>query len=249
MTRVDDILPQPGQRALIVGMTGSGKTSLACTLLQRLSDVPVIYDTKIEPKFLQLSRAVQVHSPGELFDRYHDNINVNDDGEESTIHDYFVVVPDANELRDPQAMDERWLLHHYEHLQGVPAYVDEIVQWHARATPGDGLLNLLQRGRSKGITLIMSTQRPRFISRSCFSEADLHYDLFLLDRDDRRRVAEIVPDFDIEQPVPKYYFRHYRAGDEHSTLFSPLPLDKSLDNGYTDREQAQSVPDVYIDWL
>ena len=237
-----DVIPKTGERALIGGMTGSGKTSLGLWILKRLSDPVIIYDTKIEPKFLALPKSREVQTPEELYEAYNNNADINEAGNEETLFDYFVIRPSADELLDPEAMDELWLNYHYNYLQGAPAYIDELSQWHNNMRPGRGLLNLLARGRSKGITLIMSTQRPRNISLSCLSEADRYFLMKLNLPDDRKRFGDVMRGIDPLYDTPKHFFHYYDHELDTSVFFNPVPLDDALNFGYTDASGANSMP-------
>lgn len=57
---------------------------------------------------------------------------------------------------------------------------------------GSGLIALLTRGRSKGISVLMSTQRPAWLSRFCFTEAQKYYIYRLTDRRDSKVLGEYI---------------------------------------------------------
>lgn len=217
-------LPQKGERALIVGQTGSGKTSFAIYVLEHLTESPVvIYDSKGEPKFDKLPNSVRVHSMEEL----HEAVD-------NPAFDYVIYDIPATLVPDKKSMDLiLWM--HYSHLHGVPCYVDEVAEFHtASGRAGIGLMALLQRGRSKGITFIASTQRPKWISRSLISEAQKGYIFRLKLADDRAAIADMIPDYeDYENPKP-HWFYYYKDGDDKATLMRPIPLDQKYDTGYSD---------------
>jgi DNA helicase HerA-like ATPase len=217
-------IPSKGERALICGQTGSGKTSFAIYLLEHIEESPiVIYDTKHEPKFDMMTNSVRVHSIPQL----HEAVN-------DPQFDYVIFTPPIEDVPNPAALDSLlWM--HYAHLPGVPCYVDEIAEFHsASGRAGKGLMALLQRGRSKGITFICSTQRPKWISRSLISETQRGYIFRLKLADDRDAIGDMIPDYD-EYPNPKpHWFYYYKDGDDDATLMRPIKLDRKYDTGYTD---------------
>lgn len=217
-------LPQKGERALIVGQTGSGKTSFAIYVLEHLSESPVvIYDSKGEPKFDKLPNSTRVYSMEAL----HAAVD-------NPEFDYIIFDIPATLVPDKKAMDAI-LWAHYTRLHGVPAYIDEVAEFHtASGRAGMGLMALLQRGRSKGITSIFSTQRPKWISRSLISEAQKGYIFRLKLADDRAAIGDMIPDYE-DYPNPKpHWFYFYKDGDDRATLMRPIPLDAKYDTGYVD---------------
>lgn len=217
------LIPELGQRVLIVGATGSGKTGLACWILKRIPQSPiVIYDTKIEEKFMALPHSLEVND----FEQLHKEI-------EKGEHDYYVFRPRMDVVIDPGKCDEL-LIAHYHTLHGVPAYIDEIYQFHKGSYAGPGLMGLLTRGRSKGITTIMSTQRPKFLSRFALTEAQAFYVLRLNFISDRKVFDDAIPNFS-ELPIPqKFGFYFARDNGEKPVLYAPVKLDSGIDIGYTD---------------
>lgn len=225
-----NIIPAVGERALIVGQTGSGKTAFACWALAYCRP-GVIYDTKIEPKFSAM--------PGNrVVDSWRDLRRVW--GKEKHLR-FVVFRPPVSEVSDPEKIDH-YLMRHYNELKHTTCYVDEAYQFHNAGRCGAGLLSLLTRGRSRGITTILSTQRPRWISLFCITESQRFYIFRLVDRNDRKRFAEIIPGFDADSDVAKHYFRYCDFDLDRPIVFSPVTLDKSLDAhlAYTDTEN-QSV--------
>ena len=242
------IIPETGERALLVGRTGSGKTGLACWLLSRMENSPiVIYDTKIEPKFEKLVAS-------KVVENMDDCIEACESGE----FDYVIVRPELEVLHDAEYLDGM-LYEHYMRLHGVPAYIDEIYTFHINGRAGQGLVALLTRGRSKGITTIMSTQRPAWISRFCITESGKFYILRLIDAKDRKRFDDVIEDFSDLTPPAKFQFYYIDIGEsEKPVLFQPVKLDAGIDDGYVSKnsdeipkadDAANSSPDESSVWI
>lgn len=229
------LIPERGERSLIVGQTGQGKTGLATWLLKRIERAPIIiYDTKHENKFLNLPASRFVTSFADVLE----------DLKEGT-SDYIVFRPPSDVLDDPQELDE-YLYRHYMDLPGVDLYVDEAKQFHtSTGRPFKGVQNIQERGRSRGITAIWSTQRPKMISNSIITEAQKIFIMYLPFEQDHKKLQELVPGFkDVPMLKPEtyqFYFANQRKGT--CELFNPVKLDKGIDSGYTDTVAA-ALPDA-----
>ena len=125
-------------------------------------------------------------------------------------------------------------------LHDVGAYIDEVYSFHhvTGIVGGRGLPSLLTRGRSRGQTCLIATQRPSLISRFIYSEAQKFYVMFLAHEDDRKTVRKFVPGYDIENNPQKFGFWFLNQGDLSPTLHSPAPLAKPKKEDYTPIEEA-----------
>lgn len=188
--------PRVGERALIVGQTGSGKTWFAKWMVERLGRPTIIYDTKIDKTFERLGGAAIFE------DHAHAYKHVKKEGGVAIFR------PPLEVLNDPNALDE-YLLAHYDKAKGVQAYIDEIYQFHEGFRAGQGLTGLLTRGRSRKITTIMSTQRPSYLSRFCLTESQKFYLFRLIDKKDRLRLQDVVPEFSKIPSPPKFHSYFY----------------------------------------
>lgn len=216
-------IPGPGERACIIGQTGSGKTAFAIWLIQQIPDAPVIiYDIKLEPKFDLLI-------PNRVVSSIEEMIEAADD----TTVDYVIVRPPEELLGEPKMLDE-YLWFHYLKLHKSTAFLDETMTFQQNGKAGRGLMSLLQRGRSKGITTIMCTQRPVRIDRACITESNKAYIFYLADKQDKKRIDDLIPNFsDLPKP-PKHGFYFFESGDETPQLMAPIKLDQKMNTGYVD---------------
>lgn len=227
-----DIVPQKGERALTIGQTGSGKTVFNRWLLTRIENSPtIIYDTKEEPKFNSLPNSSRVTSWDNVV-RAVDNPAI----------DYVIFQPPLRDSADPEIMD-RYLERHYQQFHDCTAYIDEIYQFHKGAHSGPGLLGLLTRGRSKGITTLMSTQRPKFLTRFAISETQKFYVMKITFNDDRKALADFIPDYDAKNPpdLPEHGFLFYKTGDNSSRIFGAVKMDEKDPKEYTDPVAVETV--------
>lgn len=223
------LIPQAGERALITGQTGSGKTGFAVWLLTRLEQSPVvIYDTKEEPKFSALKNSVIVESVGEVQEQI-DKAEV----------DYIIFRPPVHYTADPAKLDAL-LIVHYHNWRNVACYIDEVYQFHNQGKAGNGLVGLLTRGRSRGITVIMSSQRPAWLSLFAITEAQRFYLFRMQYKPDRKKIAEVIPNFaDLKAP-PDFGFYFYRQGAETPTLYGPVKLEDGTEQGYIDSSASDA---------
>ncbi len=216
-----DIIPNKGERAVIVGQTGSGKTRAAVWLMQQIELAPVyILDTKGEPAFNAIAQGdetLTIYNNGSAF------VKSLDAKQQPT---YSIVRPTPDEMSEPLEMDAI-LMSIYNRNKACVIYIDEAYQWHVNGRCGAGLIALLTRGRSKGMTTLLSTQRPAWISRFCFSEAQKFYVFRLSDNRDLKTIAEFIPTFSDNKVVTPYHWWYYDASQEEPFYFSPVPIDKS----------------------
>jgi hypothetical protein len=216
-------IPEQGERALLVGQTGSGKTAFAIFLVEHIPTAPIIlYDTKGEPKFTKLPNSRVVSTQHECTEAVED-----------PSVDYVIFLPPAEIQGEPAKLDE-FLWFHYQHYHGIVAYIDEARTFHRGYTAGRGLIAIMARGRSRGITCILSTQRPSRISRDLISEAQKLYVFRLADLQDRKRLDDVIPNFSKEPLPPKHGFYFFQSGDESPQLFEPIKLADQYNTGYVD---------------
>lgn len=161
-----------GDRAAIVGRTGSGKSVLLRHLLSGYSRAVLL-----DPK----GRAAMdgwpvVYGSGELVKRWPAEPRV-------------VCRPGAGE--DRRAWLDRVCWHVYRHGETALG-IDEVVGVVDANRRSAGFDACMTQGRELGITGLTCTQRPRGVPPTILSEAD-HVFVFALNReDDRKAVAETI---------------------------------------------------------
>jgi len=79
---------------------------------------------------------------------------------------------------------------------------------------------LLTQGRSKKIPMIILSQRPAWISRFVFSEANFYQVFHLNDRDDRKSMQRFVP-YDLEIRQPPFHSVYYYVDKDEVQVLGP----------------------------
>lgn len=194
--------PSEHDRLAVIGRTGSGKTQAATWHLsgKDFARQPwVIVNTKGDPLLNEIGSIKGVKQ-----------ITIDETPEENGL---YIVSPLPNEGDRIDAFFYRiW------EKQNTGVYIDEGYM----IDKTDGLNALLTQGRSRKIPMIVLSQRPAWISKFVFSEAD-YIQLFHLQHEaDRKNVAQFVP-FDTRYRLPKYHSYWYNVSENEIVQFSPVP--------------------------
>ena len=200
-------LPSDTDRITIIGKTGSGKTQGAAWLLSLRSWKVrpwVIIDFKRDdllnsiPGLKRLDIKASIPSKPGLY----------------------IVHP--NPGQDEEVEDFLWKVWAKEH---TGLYLDEGYMIPARSAAYQAILT---QGRSKHIPLMTLTQRPAWLSRFAFSEADFIQLYKLTDVRDLKIVKQFVP-LSIEKPLPAAYYSYwYDNAANYGAVLSPVPDKQSI---------------------
>lgn len=217
------MLLNKGERGLLIGRTGSGKTQNAIFQLKNAPIWPVIiFDTKIEDAFFSVPEGDETLDVIESLEEF-DNASK---APRKTWPDFFLVRPAMHEAQDPDLLDEYSRIA-YQRFGPAFIYYDELYNWHNQGRAGSWFTGLLTRGRSKGKTVLMASQRPSWVSRFCLTEAEKFYLHQLTDNRDLKTLSEVIPGLEESGPPPKYHFWHFNHGEhEKPQLYLPVPYTK-----------------------
>lgn len=194
--------PTRRQRIAIIGSNGTGKTQAAFWFLSEAAytEQPyIIVDYKRDELINSVDRIREIEI-GEL--PKHPGIYI--------VHPRPVI--------DDTAMEN--FLHSVWERENVGLYFDEGYMVPQKAA----FPAILTQGRAKNIPAIVLSQRPAWISRFVFSEAN-HYALFhLSDADDRKTMRRFLPaSVDLTSPLPKFHFWYYTVGERDALRMLPVP--------------------------
>jgi len=185
--------PRKNDRAVLVGRTGCGKTTLAEYLIRdENKPYSVVYDAK---NMVNWRSHVVITDFDELLDSQERRITYR---------------PNIYEATDPQKQDDffSWI---YER-QHTRLYIDEAYSLLGQSNPSFFLQACLSRGREKGISTFIATQRPKRIPLITLSEAEHYYVFRLTIIEDRQRVYEITGIPEEEQiELRDYEFIYYNG--------------------------------------
>ena len=201
------ILPGPTDRAVLVGMTGSGKTTLAREMLKQCPHV-VAYDAKGLLNWYGYERYTTLR------------------GAVDSQSTHVIYAPNDVELRT-RAYVEAFFEYVYQRGH-CAAYIDEVYA----VAQGNRLPAyyhaLLTRGREKGLATYSSTQRPMAIPNVILSESE-HWYVFRLSMPGDRKKTEETVTLTSEQirALRKREFYYIEAQEQEPR--GPLILDLSHD--------------------
>jgi hypothetical protein len=170
---------QPGKRAAIAGRTGAGKSTLACWLLNRSPGHWIILNPKWTKAYNTLpdSKVIEGANLKKI--------------ESSIYKNRFTIVNTGRGESTADYLDEL-IGHFHDSLENIGLCADELFTLHRNGQAGDGLTGWLTRGRELKQSFLGLTQRPAWVSKFIFSEADYlgAMDLALLN--DRKALFEVT---------------------------------------------------------
>lgn len=198
--------PDDTQRVLSIGRTGSGKTQAACHELSFRSwdRMPwLIVDYKGDSLIQQIGKMDGVRT-----------VTFSDTLSKNGLH----IIRPLPETQDEIFDAYLWQLHK---RGNVGIYVDEGYMVNRL----QAMNAILTQGRSKRMPVIMLAQRPVWLTRFAFSEADFYQVFHLNDIKDRKKVQEIIPSdrADLENRLPEFYSLWYDVKRDQINVFSPVP--------------------------
>ena len=202
----------PGERAIVAGRTGSGKSTLGKWLLLRSPGHWVIINPKWTKAFDKLPDSEIIK--GINLKKIDKSINENR---------FTIINPNANES-DPETLD-LLIKYFHEAYTDIGICVDESYAIHTNGRAGPGLIGLLTRGRELKQSFLGLTQRPAFLSKFLFSEAEYIVGMALSMEDDRKRMFEFTGKQIFKDKLPAHEFLWYDVGNDNLRHFNPVPVD------------------------
>lgn len=201
--------PGPDTRTAVVGRTGSGKTVAAVWILSRadFDERPwVILDYKNDALINSIARA------------------------EIITYDELPELPGIYILKvlpgDKDRVDE-WFRTVWEHEE-MGVLVDEGYMIDPRS---EWFNACLTQGRSKRISMVILSQRPVWLSRFVFSEADFFMVFDLTNVDDMKTVGAYIRDDErglLDRPLQPFHSHYYDVGRKRLETLGPVPKDEQL---------------------
>jgi hypothetical protein len=212
--------PSDTTRTAIIGRTGSGKTQAGSWLLSHMPfhTMPwVIVDYKGDSLF----RRIPYVRPIDL-----ETV--------PTEPGLYILQPRPDE----EKAVEQWLWKVWQRGR-IGLFFDELTLV-PDPPKGGALRAIYTQGRSKRIPTISVTQRPRWVSRFLFSEAD-HFQVFHLNtKDDNRAVEEFTP-FDMKQRVARYHSRWYDVSEHQWFHMRPVEKAATILDRFAQRLRPRTV--------
>lgn len=208
-----------GKRAVVVGRTGSGKSSLAGFLLRQSPQQWVILNPKGTRAYDTLPDAITIHG----MDYAKINKAIKERGRNGAARYRFInIVPTRNQSTF-EIMDE-FIGYMHDSYTAVGLVADELYTLHKGGRPGDGLMAWLTRGRELKQSFLGLTQRPAWVSKFIFSEADYIGEMSLTIAEDRKTMFANTGVEKMMENIPQYEWLWYDVAREKLRHFNPLPL-------------------------
>lgn len=202
-------LPNNSQRTVIVGRTGTGKTVAGLWHLSNYSMMRpwIVLNFKDDEHIESINKAQHIDFDFVL------------DKKDEGLFVLRVLPPDTQGTLKTESRLERFLWKIWER-GNCGLFVDECFS----IGQNDAFDSILTQGRSKRIPVIGCTQRPVWVTRFLFSEADFIQVFHLNDERDRNTVEGFTPlvSEDFEQ-LGKHESYYYDIAENELAKFKPCP--------------------------
>lgn len=207
------VLPGGEDRTCVIGMTGTGKTVRAGSILlkQRFDERPwVLIDFKNEILFDQIGTPpIQELKLGAM------------PGKRGLYR--MRVRPDQEDEL------ESWLWKVWHH-ENIGLFCDEF----SLVPRGTAFKGILRQGRSKRIPVIACTQRPAGCDREIFTESNFMVCFRLKDERDYKTIEGLGAGDGIKVPLPPFHSYYYNAKDNSLLTLPPGPAPDVLAKSFRD---------------
>lgn len=209
-------LPSDQHRHVVVGATGSGKTQAALWHLSQRSiqTMPwTIYNFKRDELIDGIPHAWEIGL------------------DEVPTHPGVYITHPLPDDEDgvEKHLWEQWKQGH----SGV--YIDE---GYMLGRNNKAFRALLTQGRSRHVPLIVLSQRPSWMDRFTWSEADFYQVFRLQHQQDRRTVEQFVP-AQLDRRLPDYHSYYHDVGRNETIQLAPVPSIDSIYESFHRRLERQ----------
>lgn len=193
----------------LTGRSGSGKTTLGRYLMARSKMKWVVLDTKHDSGFDKAFIIDGLPDAKKIMKAWEGN-------------DLVVIRPspmqNVKEVLDP------YINYLHESLDNFGLFIDEAYQVAFGPNPGPGLVAVVTRGRVRGQSVIVGSQRPSWIPKFCFSEANYFAVMSLNTLEDREKIYSFIGNEEVLKKQPPRKFWWYDVGDDELTPFGAVTL-------------------------
>ena len=171
-----------GERAIVIGATGSGKSTLCQELVR-----PLPFCIAIDPKG-------EFDIPGKeciILEKFQDVVEKSNYLVKHNLPDPLIIYRPIPTEAKPEGYDK---IYSFVYQRGnCSVYTDELsAVVDTNGTPTEYLNHIQMRGRSKGITAVHAVQRPTRIPLVTLSEAQRYYCFELTLKADKTRICDII---------------------------------------------------------
>lgn len=203
-------------RALFVGATGSGKTTLAKALMWQQRHVMVLDPKRtfaLPPETGAVTITEESRGSRKTVEEW--------DGPEPLIYR-----PGLDVLNDPDSVD--WWFWHVFARGNTLAYIDEAAMVTSGATLPRGYAACIQLGRERGVGTWHATQRPSRVPIVLLSESEHVFAFRLRHPDDAERIAKYTDPSTLERQATGNGFWYWNDSTQTLRYFRRANVGKVL---------------------